>query len=306
MSGSPFQYYASSHGPDYMGRLAIGTAQFGLPYGVANQVGQISKSDAAAILKYALDAGVNMLDTAISYGNSEVCLGNAGIQDFKIVTKLPALPDDCSDISSWVDRQFNESLMRLGVKKIYGLLLHRPDQLLGINGAALDAAIRELKRRGLVERVGVSIYSPVELDALYSNYCFDLVQAPFNLLDNRLYTSGWLTRLKDQGVEIHTRSAFLQGLLLIPQNKLPLKFSRWREVWERWHCWLTDQNISAVKACLSFPLSYPEIDRVVIGVDSLRQFVDIINALNGKIIDHFPDLKCQDELLINPMNWTRL
>jgi len=306
MSGFPFQYYASSNGPDYMDRLAIGTAQFGLPYGVANEVGQISKSDAAAILKYALDAGVNMLDTAISYGNSEVCLGNAGVQDFKIVTKLPALPDNCSDISSWVDRQLDESLMRLGVKKIYGLLLHRPDQLLGINGAALDGAIRELKRRGLVERVGVSIYSPAELDALYSNYCFDLVQAPFNLLDNRLYTSGWLTRLKDQGVEIHTRSAFLQGLLLIPQNKLPLKFSRWREVWERWHYWLTDQNISAVKACLSFPLSYPEIDRVVIGVDSLRQFVDIIDALNGKIIDHFPDLKCQDELLINPMNWTRL
>lgn len=306
MGGSPFQCFASCHESENMNRIAIGTAQFGLSYGVANQVGQISKSDAAAILNYARHARVNMLDTAISYGDSEVCLGNSGIQDFKIVTKLPSLPDNCSDINSWVSGQLNKSLKRLGVRRIYGLLLHQPNQLLEKNGAALDTAMQKLKEMGLVEKVGISIYSPAELDTLYSNYCFDLVQAPFNLLDNRLYSSGWLTRLKDDGVEIHARSAFLQGLLLIPQNKLPSKFSRWLKVWERWHYWLTDQNISALKACLSFPLNYPEIDRVVLGVDSLRQFLDIIDVLNGKIIDHFPDLKCHDECLINPTNWTRL
>src|SRR3989338_1375415 len=197
-----------------MMRLAIGTAQFGLHYGIANQGGQVTRSAAKAMLQLAAENGIDTLDTAIAYGESETCLGEVGTQGFKLVTKLPAVPDDCADVSGWVQEQVAASLARLGVNVVYGLLLHRPEQLLRSEGKALYHTLQNLKETGQVQKVGISIYAPSELEVLTKQYCFDLVQAPFNLVDCRLHTSGWLKRLKDEGVEIHTRSAFLQGLLL--------------------------------------------------------------------------------------------
>ena len=289
-----------------MNRLALGTAQFGLPYGIANQAGQVTRSEAATMLQLALADGIDTLDTAIAYGESEVCLGEVGTQGFRLVTKLPAMPDDCADVGAWVQQQVNASLSRLGVLGVYGLLLHRSEQLLGSNGVELYQALQALKDNGQVQKVGVSIYSPGELAALTSQYRLDLVQAPFNLVDQRLYQSGWMQRLKDNGVEVHTRSVFLQGLLLMAQANIPAKFSPWHGLWNSWHRWLADHDISAVHACLAFPFSYPEIDRVVVGADSMSQLEQIINAASRHAISDLPDLKCEDESLINPAHWTKL
>lgn len=287
-------------------RLALGTAQFGLPYGIANQVGQVSRSEAKTMLQVVLANGVDTIDTAIAYGDSEACLGEVGTQGFKVVTKLPALPDSCADVSSWVQQQVNTSLSRLGVTQVYGLLLHRSEQLLGPDGAALYQKLQALKDNGQVQKIGVSIYSPNELLALMPRYRFDLVQAPFNLVDQRLNSSGWMQHLKDDNVEIHTRSAFLQGLLLMNQINIPPKFSQWGSLWQTWHQWLTNHSVSAVQACLAFPLSFPEIDRVVVGADSQNQLVQIVNAVNSLPKNNFPDLQCEDENLINPALWATL
>ena len=206
-------------------KLALGTVQFGLPYGIANQAGQASRSEAKLMLQLASASGIDTLDTAIAYGSSETCLGEAGVQGFKVVTKLPVVPDDCGDVSAWIQQQVNLSLLRLGVTAVYGLLLHRPDQLLGANGAKIYQALQALKDKGQVQKVGISIYAPSELEALIPRFPFDLVQAPFNLVDRRFYSTGWMQRLKDNDVEVHTRSAFLQGLLLMNQSDIPSKFS---------------------------------------------------------------------------------
>ena len=113
-----------------MTRLALGTAQFGLPYGIANQAGQVSRKDVSAMLQLAASNGIDTLDTAIAYGESEKSLGQAGTQGFRVVTKLPALPDDCPQVIPWVSEQVDASFTRLGVSSVYGLLLHRPEQLL--------------------------------------------------------------------------------------------------------------------------------------------------------------------------------
>jgi aryl-alcohol dehydrogenase-like predicted oxidoreductase len=289
-----------------MNRLALGTVQFGLPYGIANQAGQVTRAEAKAMLQFALVSGIDTLDTAIAYGDSEVCLGEVGTQGFNVVTKLPALPDSCSDISSWVQQQVSASLSRLGSTTVYGLLLHRSEQLLGPNGASLYQALQKLKDNGQVQKVGVSIYSPSELAALSPKYRFDLVQAPFNLVDQRLYSTGWLHRLKDDDVEIHTRSAFLQGLLLMAQGDMPAKFSPWSELWQTWHRWLADHDISSVQACLAFSLSFPEVDRVVVGADSVSQLAQIVSTANMLLEADLPDLQCDDENLINPANWNLL
>jgi len=287
-------------------RLALGTVQFGLPYGIANQTGQVSSLDAKAMLRLAADRGVDTLDTAIAYGVSEECLGQIGTEGFKLVTKLPSLPDECTDVGAWVEQQMADSLARLGVSAVYGLLLHRSLQLLEPNGFYLNQALQKLKDQGQVTKIGVSIYSPSELELLTPKFSLDLVQAPFNLVDQRLHRSGWMQRLKDSGVEIHTRSAFLQGLLLMAQANIPAKFSPWHALWSRWHRWLTCHDISSVEACLAFPLSYPEIDRVVVGADNLKQLEQIINAANRQPINDLPNLQSEDETLINPAQWTKL
>ena len=113
-----------------MNRLALGTVQFGLNYGIANQQGQVSHDEAKAILDHASAHGIDTLDAAIAYGNSEQRLGEIGVQHWQVVSKLPAIPEGCSDISQWVADSVKESLQRLKIKRLYGLLLHRPQQLL--------------------------------------------------------------------------------------------------------------------------------------------------------------------------------
>lgn len=287
-------------------RLALGTVQFGIPYGIANKDGQVTRSTAKAMLQLAAANGIDTLDTAIAYGESEACLGETGVQGFNLVTKLPAVPEGCADVKDWVGAQIAASFARLGVNSVYGLLLHRPDQLLGSNGRELFNAMRDLQEAGLVQKIGVSIYAPNELDALFRQYRFELVQAPFNLVDRRISQSGWLQKLKQEGVEIHTRSAFLQGLLLMTKSAMPSKFTPWTPLWNNWHDWLACHSVSPVQACLAYALSFPEVDRVVIGADSEIHLAQIIDAAQHGISDEFPDLRCDDENLINPANWSRL
>ena len=115
-----------------------------------------------------------------------------------------------------------------------------------------------------------------------------------------------MRRLRDEGIEIHTRSAFLQGLLLMAQDNIPAKFSPWNNLWQNWHRWLDDHNLTALQTCLAFSLSFPEIDRVIVGADSTDQLMQIVSSENRKFISDFPNLQSEDESLINPVNWSKL
>jgi len=283
-------------------KLALGTAQFGLSYGIANHAGQVSPPDVKSMLELAAAHNIDTLDTAICYGDSEAVIGNAGAHAFKLVTKLPAVPDSCICIEEWVHSQVSASLYRLGVRSVFGLLLHSSSQLLESYGNVLFQTLQDLKESGMVQKIGVSIYSPDELELLIPRFCFDLVQAPFNLIDRRLLHSGWLHRLKQDGVEIHSRSAFLQGLLLMPLSSIPAKFSAWNDLLTSWHAWLSEHEISALQASIGFSLAVSEIDRVIVGAESVLQLNEIIDAAQT-IPESFPDLLCKDENLINPSRW---
>jgi aryl-alcohol dehydrogenase-like predicted oxidoreductase len=287
-------------------KLALGTAQFGLSYGISNQRGQVCREDLFNILALARANGIDTLDTAVAYGDSEASLGALGTQGFKIVTKLPVCPDEVSDLSAWVESQMHSCLHRLGVDSVYGLLLHHPQKLMGPNGQSLAYALQQLKAQGLVQKVGVSIYSPQQLDELTRVFNIDLVQAPLNLIDQRLVTSGWLQRLHDQGVEVHTRSAFLQGLLLMRRETIPAKFSPWFQLFDFWHAWLKKRCVTAAEACLAFAASQTMVDRVVVGVESCHQLQELIRVTSKAPTLQLPDLRCEDDLLINPSNWNLL
>lgn len=285
-----------------MSRLALGTVQFGLAYGIANQGGQVTQTDAARILAAARTGGLDTLDTAIAYGDSESCLGKVGVSGWRVVSKLPTLPENCPDVASWVATHVDDSLRRLDISSLYGLLLHNPRQLLSAHGAPLIAALRAVRATGQVQRIGVSIYSPDDLAAIYSILSPDIIQAPLNLVDRRLVDSGWLQRLANDGVEVHTRSAFLQGLLLMP--KVPDGFAPWQPLWACWQQWLATHPGQAVAACLSYPLSLPQVARVVVGLDSITQLEEMLAASHSQPnVEELPNLRCVDERLINPSLW---
>lgn len=290
-------------------RLALGTAQFGLNYGIANQAGQVSVNDVASILKGASLAGIDTLDTAIAYGDSEERLGQIGVNPWQIVSKLPKfpqLPDKLTDAGKWVRASVMGSIERLNVSCLGGLLLHHPADLLGSQGEALYGALAELKSLGLVRKIGISIYQPDELDTLFEHMTFDVVQAPFNILDRRLMDSGWFGKLHELGVELHVRSVFMQGLLLMPATLRPAKFQRWQPLWDEWDRWLSVHQLTPVQACLRYALSFNEIERVIVGVDSPEQLNEIIAAASGALPPVPFSLQSNDVALLNPSHWHQL
>lgn len=283
-------------------KLAVGTVQFGLPYGINNQSGQISQEETVAILSEARIKGIDTLDTAIAYGTSEQQLGRIGVKGWKVITKLPGVAHELSDTAQWAIAQASASMQRLGVDRLHGLLLHRPADLLSPQGQDLYHALQYLKANGRVNMIGVSIYDPRELTDLLMHFDIDLVQAPVNILDRRLIDTGWLGRLRDRGIEVHVRSVFLQGLLLLSARCLPDKFERWKPLWDRWYAWLRETGQTPLHACLGFVQSLSDVDRVIVGVDSLAQFREILAAAEEPCLPP-PDLKSVDLDLINPNRW---
>ena len=285
-------------------KLALGTAQFGMTYGIANTDGKVTEQAAKKILHRAKEAGINILDTAAGYGSSEYILGKIGINDWRIVTKLPALPEECLDVSDWVNEQFTTSLKKLGVRNVSSLMLHRPIQLLEPKGQELWSAIQTLKKEGLVKKIGYSIYSPDELDALWDRFQPDIIQSPYNIIDQRLKTSGWLDQLDEVGVEVHIRSIFLQGLLLLGLDDRPDRFFKWNKLWRQWDNWLSDNQLTAIQVCINFALSESKISHVVVGVDNIGQLNEVLDAIDMRL-DCFPnDMSMSDLELINPSNWS--
>ena len=143
-------------------KIALGTVQFGIPYGVANTTGQVEKSEVKSILDCAKSVGIDTIDTAIAYGTSEKCLGEIGIGGYKVITKLPEIPVNYGNLTTWVRGHVEDSLSELKVEALSGLLLHRPNQLLDADKEDYWPILLQLKSDGIVEKIGFSIYTPDE------------------------------------------------------------------------------------------------------------------------------------------------
>tara|TARA_B100000963_G_scaffold296499_1_gene267654 strand:- start:4368 stop:5240 length:873 start_codon:yes stop_codon:yes gene_type:complete len=290
-----------------MTKLSLGTVQFGLNYGVANQVGKIKFEEVKKIIEFAKKSKISLIDTAVSYGDSEKIIGDIGIRDFKFVSKLPSIPKNCLDIDLWVEKNIKNTLMHLGLKTLYGLLVHNYQNLTGRFSKKLINALNRLKIDGLVKKIGISIYDPSEYEKIVHLNRFDIVQAPLNIIDRRLVESGLLSKLYSQKIEVHTRSVFLQGLLLMPREKIPKNFNRWSKIWDKWSSEIKKNKLDVIETCLLYPLSIPEIDHVIVGVDNVNQLKDIIKK--SKSQNKQSDMSfmiSNDQLLINPTNWNKL
>jgi aryl-alcohol dehydrogenase-like predicted oxidoreductase len=292
-----------------LSRLALGTAQFGLDYGVTHGGRRVPESEIRKILAAAQAAGMDTLDTAAAYGNAEDVLGHvAAGQSFRIITKTATsgtAPISDADIDR-IETRFLQSLEKLGTPSVDGVLVHAAGDLLAPAGDKLWKRLESWRMKGLVKRIGVSVYDRTEADTVLARFSPELVQLPLNVLDQRLSVDGTIARLAGRGIAVHVRSAFLQGLLLQPPGNCPVHLSRTRPLLEKWWSLCCDRSISPLVAALRYGLGVEGIERVVIGVHSLAHLLEIVVAAQTSVpyLD-WAALAAQDAEAVDPRCWPK-
>ena len=215
-------------------KLVLGTAQLGEDYGIAYKSRKILPKDFQLIMNLAQDAGIKSIDTAMAYGDSQKVLGMLGVNDWSITTKLPLIPENIKSIDEWYLNAIISSLEELKINKIDTLLIHNVKELSERFGSELIRLLQSSKKKGYVTNIGVSIYTPQELDDFYNDFQPDIVQCPYNIFDQRIHSSGWLQKLTTDNVEVHARSIFLQGLILRDVSELNSYFDPWLTNFKNW------------------------------------------------------------------------
>jgi aryl-alcohol dehydrogenase-like predicted oxidoreductase len=282
----------------------IGTAQFGQKYGIANKYGKVSEEEVGKILKIANENGIKYIDTAGSYGCSEIILGkNKLISDFNIVTKV--FLNKGSENPKCVASHIQSSIGNLGVKKLYGVLIHDPNDL--IQESRRDEVfgrMEEAKSAGFVDKIGVSVSFVEQAKSIIERYNIDLIQIPCNILDQRFVKCGMVKELCDRGVEIHIRSIFLQGLLLMEAEEVDTYFDEIRNHLIYLREFATKRDTSVRKMAIGYARSLKEISKIIVGIDNDGQLIQILSDYNNSIVDVDFDQFCiDDERFIVPSNW---
>jgi len=279
-------------------KLALGTVQFGLDYGVANHTGQVKAGEARRILDYSKKNKIKTLDTASAYGESERVLGEIGVNDYEIITKTSSLTNNVQEV---VDNLY-KSLDNLKTNRVEGLLIHDTCDVQNKWFDDLFGKLRVLQNEGLIGKIGFSTYMPEQIDFLLRNFEFELIQLPFNVFDVRLLDGGQLNKLQIKGVVVHARSVFLQGLLVNFDN-LPDYFRVWEKQFQEYQSIVSESRLSLLEYALNFVLNIPQIDKVLVGVTSESQLNEIVNAVKS-----LPKLKAypvDDINLLNPSLWSK-
>ena len=293
-------------------QLCLGTAQFGLAYGITNTNGQVSEAEVGQLLFAANKAGICWLDTAQAYGNAEAVLGRQlpNAHGFHLISKLPAQPQPMfttQHVEAW-DQAFHTSCQRLGVQSLDALLLHGPADLGKPGGQHLEAWLLGLRQQGLVQRIGVSIYSAKDLDGV-NPALLDLVQLPLSLFDQRLSQDGTITKLRSRGTAIHARSLYLQGLLLSPASRWP----GWVNSEMRAHQQALE-DLAGKKGCelidlaLGFAREQFDLEAVVLGVCSVGELEALRIAWTGSSPweeGEWRTWALQDPGILDPRYWPR-
>jgi aryl-alcohol dehydrogenase-like predicted oxidoreductase len=293
-------------------QLCLGTAQFGLAYGITNAAGQVPEDAVAPLLLQAQEAGICWLDTAHSYGNAEAVLGRqlSAAHGFRLISKLPAQPQPeftPQDADAW-EQAIHASCQRLGVRGLDALLLHAPVDLAKSGGQHLEAWLLGLRERGVVQRLGVSIYAAEDLDGV-NPALLDLVQLPLSLYDQRLLQNGTLARLRARGTAIHARSLYLQGLLLTPAAQWP----RWVSSEVRAHqqaleALAEQRGCRLIDLALGFAREQQDLEAVVLGVCSVRELLELRQAwaaISPWQEGEWRTWALQDPGILDPRRWPR-
>jgi aryl-alcohol dehydrogenase-like predicted oxidoreductase len=283
-------------------RLALGTVQFGMPYGISNAAGQVPEVQVKAILKAAAGAGIDMLDTAAAYGEAEAIVARVAAdlgQRFLIVSKTP--PGASIDTVMAAVRQSADLAAGSGLDTI---LVHHAADLAGHAGDRLWRALRDLVDQGAARRIGLSASFDDDPRGLAARFAPEVMQVPVSLFDQRLVRDGTLAELVAQGVEIHARSIFLQGLLFARENQLAGPIRHIAPALEARRRTICARGATLIEAATGYVLAQPEIGRVVVGLTGLRELDEILAASAAPPHDiPWSELAIDDAIVLNPARW---
>jgi aryl-alcohol dehydrogenase-like predicted oxidoreductase len=288
--------------------LGLGTAQLGLPYGVSNTGGQPSEAEAGAIVRCALEGGIETIDTAPAYGGAEALLGRvlpAGRG--RVVTKTEPLPgaEVTAAAGEAVRRSAERSLQRLRRDRIDGLLVHHGSDLARPGAARLADCLAGLREAGLVGKVGVSVYDRAELDAARDLLPLEIVQLPLSALDQRFLHDGTLAELRREGIEVHVRSVFLQGLLLMDPAELPEHLGAARQALRAFRELGRSHGLGPLETAFAAVRDLPGVDVVLVGANSVVELAACIAAMDAPAAAGlaFDEMAVEDPAVVDPRRW---
>ncbi len=258
-------------------KMSLGTVQFGLHYGIANDVGKPPEEQSFEMIKAALDGGVTSVDTARAYGDSEDIIGRYFKENPEnipfISTKVPPFPEaDVSLLEKHIIESVETSLEALGLKKVENIMLHNGVSLFRY-GDETAKIMGSLVKRGYCDMVGASVYDAKEIDKMLTYEEYTSTQVPMSIFDQRLINGGYIEKLADRGYTTFVRSVFLQGLFFLDPEKITDEIlirhalpgiKKIREISEK-------EGMSIVELAIAFLRDYPGVTSLVLGSDNAEQ-----------------------------------
>lgn len=285
-------------------KFILGSANFGTPYGTSNSSKKISKTEIREILDLAKQNKISQIDTAFNYKNSEKLIGNfIKKKDFTIITKLPKIGKKIS----LVQKSVLQSLKRLKRKQVYGVLVHSLEDLKSPNIKKIFLELEKLKNKKIIKKIGVSVYSEKNLANIIKKYNIDIVQFPASVFDLRFLKKNLFLRLKRKKIKILTRSIFLQGIIFLNKQVIMNKFGKHSKHIIKFKKDFNNDTNKMINYCLSFVENFKHIDGIIIGVNSSRELVQILNNSKIKIkIKNFNKYSIKSEKILKPYNWNKI
>jgi aryl-alcohol dehydrogenase-like predicted oxidoreductase len=286
-------------------KLILGTVQFGLDYGINNTKGKPSKENIKSILDSAYNSGIQLLDTAEAYGDSQNKIGeyhNNSTNKFNVITKFSPTKKGFS--LNIIERVYN-NLKILDVDKLYCYMFHSYSDFNNYFEKYREDLLI-LKRDGIINNIGVSLYSNDEFESVLEFNEITLIQLPFNLLDNKNKRGNILKKAKAKGIEIHTRSVFLQGLFFKNTSELVIKIKPLRPYLNSLND-LCDEDYKMNDLALNYVCNQKNIDKVLIGVDNVHQLESNILSekknIGKELIKNIEAIYVKETKILNPSNW---
>ena len=284
-------------------KLCLGTAQFGMNYGISNNSGKTKNNELNKIFSILKEKNINFLDTSMNYGDSYNILKKQNLKNFNIISKIPKITKK-NKVESLILKKVQLSLKKLKIDNFYGILLHNQDDMMSSKSDEIYKALNQLKKDKKIKKIGLSIYNFDDAIKILTKYKFDIIQCPYNVIDRRLEKQRFKNFIFKNKIEIHVRSIFMQGLLLM--KKRPLKFKKYEKIFHAWDEITNKNKINSVLHALNFVMQNKIINKIIIGIENSSQLKDILNNYKKLNCNYSKKIMSMDINLINPSNWSKL
>ncbi len=281
--------------------IILGTVQFGLEYGINNVSGIPDEEAIHEILKHSYDIGIRSIDTAEIYGKAVECIGTfhrkTGLH-FDIHSKFIGTRPEI------VEAELQNNLEKMDVPQLATFSYHTFKKYEA--NLDLHRGLEKMKAKKLIRSVGLSVYTNEEFQTAINDDVIDLIQVPFNLLDNYAQRGYYLELARSRKKTIQARSVFLQGLFFKDLNTLPERLIPLRPYLAQLHTIAEDYGLSMESLCLRYVNAQPLIDEIVIGIDNKMQLIRNAKSLGGElpagVREKIDSINVKEDLLY-PYKW---